>query len=305
MDTYLLKKIARLYYEEGYTQQEIADNLTISRPQISRLLKRAREEGIVKIDIIDKEEDYSALEVRLAKKFRLNEVIIAPLQRNIKDSLAVKGSEYLGRILRDHLTISFSWGSTLQKVVEMIEISKVYKIEVIPTMGGMGSRGNSITASEIARRFAEKIKGIYYVIHAPVIVNSKLIKEELLKEEIINEIFKKAKKADFSFVGIGKISPTSTMLREGYLKKEDFQILKGKSVLGDICATFFDKDGNVVETEVNERIIGLDVRELRDSTIVGIGGGPEKKDAILAALRGGFLDVLITDEETGLFLKNY
>ncbi len=88
MNSYLLTKIARLYYEEGYTQQEIANRLAISRPQISKLLKKARKQGIVKIEIIDKEEDFGVLEIKLSKKFSLNEVIIAPSLNDIKTALA-------------------------------------------------------------------------------------------------------------------------------------------------------------------------------------------------------------------------
>ncbi len=304
MNSYLLTKIARLYYEEGYTQQEIANRLAISRPQISKLLKKARKQGIVKIEIIDKEEDFGVLEIKLSKKFSLNEVIIAPSLNDIKTALALKGSEYLKRILRDDLAISLSWGSTLRKLVDIADIRKNYKMEIIPIMGGMGNKGNKITSSEIARTLAEKTGGIYYVIHAPVIVKTAEMKEGLLKEEVIGEIFKKAKKADFAFVGIGKITDTSTMIREGYLEEKDFQLLKKENVIGDICATFFDIQGNVIDTELSKRIIGLDVRELKDSIVVGIGGGKEKREAILGALRGGFLDVLITDEETGLFLEN-
>ncbi len=304
MNSYLLTKIARLYYEEGYTQQEIANRLAISRPQISKLLKKARKQGIVKIEIIDKEEDFGVLEIKLSKKFSLNEVIIAPSLNDIKTALALKGSEYLKRILRDDLVISLSWGSTLRKLVDIADIRKNYKMEIIPIMGGMGNKGNKITSSEIARTLAEKTGGIYYVIHAPVIVKTAEMKEGLLKEEVIGEIFKKAKKADFAFVGIGKITDTSTMIREGYLEEKDFQLLKKENVIGDICATFFDIQGNVIDTELSKRIIGLDVRELKDSIVVGIGGGKEKREAILGALRGGFLDVLITDEETGLFLEN-
>ncbi len=304
MNSYLLTKIARLYYEEGYTQQEIANRLAISRPQISKLLKKARKQGIVKIEIIDKEEDFGVLEIKLSKKFSLNEVIIAPSLNDIKTALALKGSEYLKRILRDDLVISLSWGSTLRKLVDIADIRKNYKMEIIPIMGGMGNKGNKITSSEIARTLAEKTGGIYYVIHAPVIVKTAEMKEGLLKEEVIGEIFKKAKKADFAFVGIGKITDTSTMIREGYLEEKDFQLLKKENVIGDICATFFDIQGNVIDTELSKRIIGLDVRELKDSIVVGIGGGEEKREAILGALRGGFLDVLITDEETGLFLEN-
>ncbi len=304
MDTYLLVKIARLYYEEGYTQQEIAKKLSISRPQISKLLKKARDKGIVKIEILYKEEDFSALEISLSRKFNLNEVMIVPSYADIKDALALGGGKYLKRVLKDNLIISLSWGSTLRRLVDTLEVKKKYKIDVVPIMGGMGNRGSKITSSEIARTLSEKIGGVHYVIHAPVVVKDVSTKKALLEEDVINDIFKKAKNADFSFVGIGRITDTSTMIREGYIKREDFEELKDKGVVGDVCTTFFDIEGNVIDTELNKRIIGLDVRDLKNSTIVGIGGGREKREAILGALRGGFIDVLITDKDTGAYLLN-
>ncbi len=304
MNTYLLVKIARLYYEEGYTQQEIAKKLSISRPQISKLLKKAKDRGIVKIDIVYEKEDFSALEIALSKKFNLHEAMIVPSYSDIKDALALAAGEYLKRILRDNITISLSWGSTLRRLVDMLEVKKKYKVDVIPIMGGMGNRGSKITSSEIARTLSEKIGGTHYVIHAPVIVKDISTKKALLAEDVINEIFKKAKNSNFSFVGIGKITDTSTMIQEGYLKRADFQELKDKGVVGDICTTFFDIEGNVIDTELNKRIIGLDVRDLKNSTIIGVGGGREKREAILGALRGRFINVLITDKETGTYLLN-
>ena len=306
MNNYLLTKIARLYYEEGYTQQEIAYMLSISRPQISKLLKKAKDKGIVKIEVMGEEKDFGSLEILLSKKYSLKEVIISPIHNDIKTSLAMKSIEYIKRVLRENMIISFSWGSTLRKIVDLIELPKSYnKIEVVPVMGGMGKIGNKITSSEIARTFAEKIGGIYYVIHAPVIVKYKSIKEALLKEDIIAEIFTKAKQSNISFVGIGQLSKNSTMVKEGYLSKNDFHILKNEGIIGDICTTFFDKDGKVIHTEIDERIIGVSIGDLKKhSLVVGIAGGKEKKDAIVAVLKGKFIDVLITDEETAIFLKN-
>ena len=95
------------------------------------------------------------------------------------------------------------------------------------------------------------------------------------------------------------------MIREGYLEKNDFLQLKKNNIIGDICTTFFNENGNVIHTELNDRIIGVDIRELKGkTTIVGIAGGDYKKKAILGALKGGFLDVLITDKDVALFLKN-
>ncbi|HID15269.1 MAG TPA: hypothetical protein EYP16_00480, partial [Candidatus Atribacteria bacterium] len=264
------------------------------------------DKGIVKIEVIGEEKDFGSLEILLSKKYSLKEVIISPIHNDIKTSLAMKSIEYIKRVLRENMIISFSWGSTLRKIVDLIELPKSYnKIEVVPVMGGMGKIGNKITSSEIARTFAEKIGGIYYVIHAPVIVKYKSIKEALLKEDIIAEIFTKAKQSNISFVGIGQLSKNSTMVKEGYLSKNDFHILKNEGIIGDICTTFFDKDGKVIHTEIDERIIGVSIGDLKKhSLVVGIAGGKEKKDAIVAVLKGKFIDVLITDEETAIFLKN-
>ncbi len=303
-NNYLLTKIARLYYEEGYTQQEIALKLAISRPQISKLLKRARESGIVKIEIID-EERFGVLEIELAEKYSLKEVIVVPSHSDVKTQLALGGSEYFRRVVRNGLVVSLSWGSTLRKFVDIIDLQKTYNIEIVPLMGGMGTVGNKITSSEIARTLAEKIGGIHYVIHAPVVVKDKKTKSALMEEEVIKEIFEKAKTSNFSFVGIGRLTDRSTMVQEGYIEKSDFLELKENNIIGDICTTFFDENGDVVQTELNDRIIGIDIRDLKGkSTIVGIAGGEYKKEAILGALRGGFLDVLITDKEVALFLKS-
>jgi len=102
-----------------------------------------------------------------------------------------------------------------------------------------------------------------------------------------------------SVVGIGSMSDQATIVKNGIFNANDFTVLKLQGAVGDILSHFMDKNGRLVAMDQEGRLMSTGLEDLRKlENVVGVAGGPSKADAILAALRGGYLDVLITDEET-------
>ncbi len=299
----LLIEIATLYYYDGLTQREIAKRFGISRSNVSRLLKEARRRGIVKIKIKRKIQlDYD-LQKEIENMFHLKDArTLKSSGLNYKEMLKELGAitaGYLKTILVKVSIIGMSWGTAIYEVVNAFE-PEVYKdIEVIQMIGGIGAENPDIDGTELARRLAEKVGGRYRYLHAPLIVENADIKRAMMQERNIKGTLERVNKADIAIVGIGSTNPNvSSLVRAGYLNKKELNEIKKLGAIGDVCARHFDINGNLCQIDLNERVIGIDIDKLKDiNYVIGIAGGKVKASAILGVLRGGYINVLISDDQ--------
>ncbi|ADL08191.1 sugar-binding transcriptional regulator [Thermosediminibacter oceani] len=304
-DRRLLIKIAHMYYDENKTQQEIADKLGISRPSVSRLLQKAREEGIVEIKI-NYEGSFAKLEDTLEKCFNLKEVIITPYDEGegLKRYLAEAAAGFLVRTLKDKSLVGVSWGTTLAYVPEYIKNAPELDATFIPLVGGVGQTRIDLHSNQIVMNLARCFSGRWQLLHAPALVDSVEVKNTLLSDSNIRQVLEMAERVDIALIGIGSpFGAESTMLETGYFSERELEDLKRSGVCCDLCSRFIDEHGNPCCPELNERVIAISLKKLKEiPLVIGVAGGHEKRKAILAALRGHYLDVLITDEKTGQFL---
>jgi len=299
----LLIEIATLYYYDGLTQREIAKRFGISRSNVSRLLTEARRRGIVEIKVKQKIQlDYD-LQKEIANMFHLKDARILKSSRlNYKEMLKKLGAiatGYLKTILGKVSIIGMSWGTAIYEVVNAFE-PEVYKdIEVIQMIGGIGAENPDIDGTELARRLAEKVGGRYRYLHAPLIVESADIKRAMMQERNVKGTLERVKKADIAIVGIGSTNPNvSSLIRAGYLNKKELSEIKKLGAIGDVCAKHFDIYGNLCQIDLNERVIGINIEELKKiNYVIGIAGGKVKASAILGVLRGSYINVLISDDQ--------
>ena len=146
-----------------------------------------------------------------------------------------------------------------------------------------------------------------FLIPSPLIVSSSEVRDALLGEKSIQEIYAMTEHADMSVVGIGAAVEGATVLRNGIIRESELAILKMQGSVGDVLNHFYDSEGNPITTEIENRTISTDIEKLRTmKNVVGVAGGPEKVAAIKAVLRGGYLNVLVTDSKTaeGLLLSS-
>jgi deoxyribonucleoside regulator len=292
----MLTKVARMYYDEGATQAEIAEVFGVSRSLISKYLIMARESGIVKI-IINEDFDNpeaSYLEKELEQKFGLREAIVVSEKRD----LGLSASNYLLRIVKNNQIIGVSSGISVAEVASALRKHQTSMLTIIPLVGGIGNLHFELHANQITSVIAEKLGAEHKFLHAPVVVDSSEAKEIFLKQSLISEVFTLAERCDIAIVGIGG-TPESSTIVESFVSEDDRRESKELGAVGVVCNNFIDSDGQESAVSWNSRVISISIQSLKKiPTVIGIAYGDRKVPAISAALKGKMINVLITDQLT-------
>ena len=297
-----LIKICYLYYVEGQTQQKISALFGLSRFKVSRLLKKAREKGLVNVQINVPTGDLTELEVQIANKYGLDQAIVVKAQEFYDNNLSLQigeaGARHLSAIIHRCKVLGVAWGRSVSYVVQSIESTEANNLTVVQMTGGMGAiEGTDTNALTMA--LGQKLGAKAHVIQAPVIVRDRSIRDTLLKEEQIDAAISMAKKADAAIFGIGLPSEDGLLSRAGLLTPEKSDALEKAGAVGAICGRFFNAEGKKCSNLLDDQIIGLNLDEFRQiKHKVAIASGLDKAHAIKGALNGKFLDVLITDQQT-------
>jgi deoxyribonucleoside regulator len=302
--TSLIIKCCKLYYEDSLTQDEISNILGISRPTVSRLLDEGRKRGIVKIEIVNPlKNNYEDLERNIEKKYGIREVIIVDDDddENMQKKLAAKcAAEYLKRIAKKGNKIGVSMGTTIKNISKYINPNPKMNLEFIPLIGGIGQIQIEIHPNQIVMDLAKACNGKFKLLHVPAVVSDSASRDDFIKEKSINEVLMMGKNVDIAIVAIGSlVMEKSTMMKSGYFNKEDITKFKKEGAVGDICLQFYNINGEFINFKFNKRVIGINLDDIKKiKTVVGVACGNYKIDAIIGALNGNFIDVLITNYST-------
>ncbi|MGL4608055.1 MAG: sugar-binding transcriptional regulator [Eubacteriaceae bacterium] len=303
-DERLMVKICEMYYNQELNQKLIAKELGLSRPTVSRILQNSKERGIVKI-IIDPifGNNYVDLEKKLETQYGLKEVFIVEEKmdaRDQKDELSKAAAGYLERLIKDDSLVGVSMGSSIGQIPRFVSKDIERKATFIPLIGGMGHLGMELHSNTIVESMAKAFGGNFYLLHAPARVSGVQIKTELMKEEDIRQVIKKADSLDIAVVGIGVPDRGSAIMATGYYNEKDMEKMRSKKVAGDVCMQFFDITGNTEPFEADNNVIGIDIKKLRKAPhSIGVASGKEKAGAIKGAIKGGYINVLVTDVACG------
>ncbi len=305
VDYRLLLKVSKLYYEQGLTQQQISERLILSRPKVSRLLQQAEDVGIVKINIIPQPGFYTELEDALEEKFGLLEAIVVGVsepssQLAVSREVGAAAADYFVRSTVDPSVIGISWGTTLRAMVDAMPVMDCSNSYVVQLTGGLGIPESEAHATYILRRLVSQINSKLSVLSVPGIVDSTRVKEVFISDSHVQEVFSKFKDMDVAYVGVGAPTPDSVVMLDGsIISDKDLKRLVDLGAVGDICLRYFDKNGNPLASDVDERVMGITLEELKNvERVVGVTGGPRKYKAIHAALKGRLINVLITDNRS-------
>jgi len=310
----LISKVSSLYYHQNLTQQEIAKRFQISRPKVSRLLKQGRLQGIVKINIQIPSDSFVEQETFLEKKFGLKEVVITditPDHPNLnmdisKQQLGMSAAHYLQRSISDNDIIGVSWGTTLQAMIDQLQPIPVKNAHVVQLLGGIGPPEAKAHASDISRRLSQILNSRLTLLPAPGIVETADAKSILLSDKRVKNALSMFSKINKAYVGIGALATNSVLQQDNQELPARIRsnILKS-SVIGDIGLNFFNCNGKEVHTGFQDLFIGMSLKQFKKvETVVGIAGGTDKFEAIVGTLRGGYVNVLITDSTTANGLIN-
>lgn len=302
----LLTKIARMYHEQGLRQPEIANRLHISQSRVSRMLKEAVAVGVVRTIVVPPVGVHSELEEQIRDHYALADVVVtdAPPDDDaaLLSALGRAGAAYLETTLTgsDRVGIS-SWSSTLLATVNAMTPGTNRTAEtVVQVLGGVGDPSAQVQATRLTDRLARVTGATAMFFPAPGIVANSAVRDALLGDGYIAELVEAWSHLTVVLVGIGSFQPSPLLKDSGNaISETEQQSLRTLGAVGDVCLRYFDASGELVDTDLHDRVLGIGVDALRAiPRKVGIAGGERKQEAIEGALRGCWIDVLITDLRT-------
>jgi DNA-binding transcriptional regulator LsrR (DeoR family) len=302
----LIARVAQMYHVEGKRQAEIAQALRISQATISRTLKRAQTEGIVRTTIVSPPGTYGDLEAGLRQQFNLPDAIVVECSEDRDGAIMSRIGEAAAHLLESTLQpgeiISVSsWSETVQKMIDNIHpMTKGRATYVVQALGGMGDPSVQTHATQLTSRLAALTGAEPKILSAPGVAQSREAKLVLLSDQYVREAMDLFDHITLAIVGIGAVEPSRVLARSGNVfSAKELAELTAAGAVGDISLRFFDAAGKPVQTAMNDRVIGVTMEQVaKVDRVVALAGGQAKTDAILGALRTGLLDVLITDKFT-------
>ncbi len=300
----LMYKIARAYYEDNLTHQEIGARFGLSRIKVGRLLEKARKEKLVQITILEPKIDSDIeLENAIEKKYHVDEVILVSAHSDHQRTLRAIGqatADFLDRIIVGDEVIGLTWGGTLLAVVDALHSNNWPSMKVVQLLGGLGSSEADMYAADLTIRMAQSFGAKARLLSAPGIVQTKEICDALLQDQQIIETLELGCNADIGLIGLGRPTSSSPVIKAGILTPRELAQLEEQGAVGDMGLRFMNAKGEAIRNEINDRIIGLDFEQYKKiKKLVGIAAGPEKFEVVKASLIGNLLSVLITDSDIG------
>jgi lsr operon transcriptional repressor len=306
----LLLRVAWFYYKDELTQDEIARRLSVSRASVGRMLDRARKVGLVSINLNADHLDAFEVSRQLRGTFGLAEALVIPDHETaafdrsgLNARLGRGGAQFMSTHLRPGGTLGVGWGETVSRVITSTNFGAVGPIHMISLTGGVDAYLPAFLSSKGEGGASETEMTSATVIPTPIVASTPELAAALKAEPAIQQVLKQACGVDQAIVGVGTPAVDATIVQMGYLAADDVRALRDHDVVGDILGQFFDAAGRVVRLPIHDRRIGIELTDLAQiPKVTGVAGGLHKVDAILGALRGGFLDVLVTNELTALRL---
>jgi DNA-binding transcriptional regulator LsrR (DeoR family) len=305
----LLYRIAQAYYVDGLTQKQIANRFGLSRPKVSRLLQKGRDNDIISITLLPPPNGMADLEHQLERRFGLHEAVVVPVSDpadhpTVVRELGPSAAECLNRCISGDEVIATAWGTSILALANALPYRSWPSATVVQLLGGLGPTDTLEHSAELTQHLARKLGAKLRLLPAPGIVASREMAKALKSDAQIAAVLQLAAGADVALVGLGAPTPYSIVLRTGtILSREDLERLQELGAVGDIALRYMDRDGNPIDLEINERIIGLTIEQIRKiPRVIGIAGGIDKHKMIRAALHGRILNVLVTDLSTAAAL---
>jgi lsr operon transcriptional repressor len=302
----LLLRVAWFYYKDELTQEEIAKRLSVSRASVGRMLDRARKVGLVSINLNADHLDAFEVSRQLRRTFGLSEALVVPDHVSgegdrpaLNARLGRGGAQFMSTHLRPGGTLGVGWGDTVSRVIASTSFGPVRMVSLTGGVDAylaafLSSKGDGAGEGELTSAT---------VIPTPIVASTPELAAALKAEPSIAQVLKQACGVEQAIVGVGTPTADATIVQMGYLEADDVRALRDQHVVGDILGQFFDASGRVVPLPIHDRRIGIELSDLAQiPKVVGVAGGLHKVEAILGALRGGYLDVLVTNELAALRL---
>lgn len=300
----LMIQAAKLYYDLDRTQAEVGRELGLNRFQVARLLREARDTGVVRIEILPRGERRPATEATLQRAFGLKEAIIVRAGDRDDESAALdavvsSAAGYLAGLIPSPRLIGVSWGRTMSAVAARLPKRWANGVEVVLLNGATHLKSALVPTNDVAERFAAAGDGTARLLPVPAILGRAKTRQALEADPTIAAVLRRGAEAPIACFGLGGLLANSVLVESGYLDAAAVLSLRGKGAVGDILGRIIDAEGDIVDRDLDRRTIGLAPALLRQKALsIGISTGHAKHAVVLAALRARYINVLITDEAT-------
>lgn len=300
---YQIIKVAKMYYELKMSQEEISKQEGISKSTVSRLLQKGIDNGYIQVHIEYPMESVTALEEQIKQCFGLKEVFVSPVTvddselilRDVCKALA----DRLDRYIYDDDVVGVSWGVTMNFLANNMHKLSAKQVKVVQMNGGVPRHTIPTGGTRIVDSLSSACDGEGYLFPVPAIVDSKIIADVLKNDSQVRNVLSLAQSSNTTIFSVGAVTKNSILYQAGYFKEEEYQRLVDMEAVGDICSRFFNLDGEIVDKDLDDRVVGITLDEIRKKkNRIALVSGLHKIDAILGALNGRYLNILYIDERT-------
>lgn len=298
----MMVRIARMAYLQDQTQTQIANETGLNRWQVSRLLTEAREQGVVRIEIMPHSRRKPELEAVLITRFGLKDAIVVPSDSDATDSVTMAAGQYLAALKPLPDIIGVSWGRTMARVAHWLPYGWADGIVAVQINGTVALLPQDAMQTGVAETMARKGNGRFVPLPVPAIVGQRETREVLEQDRIVADVLQMARSAGVYCFSLGASGPQSALLLSGNVLPDEMQGLEASGAVGDVLGRFINENGEIVDRELDERSIGLSFEDLKSGCLsVAVACGADKHKVTLGALRAGLMNVLVTDEATAIY----
>ncbi len=303
-DIQLMVQASKMYFINGLTQEQIAQQLGISRSSVSMMLSEAKDFGIVEISIKDPKNNVQDIADQFISRFSLKGCLVIPTAiddvRILTRVVASQGADFAEDILRSHSTVGIAWGTTCYEfMLSFTNRNKLSDVNVVPMIGGTSRIASEYQLNEMVRMFAEKLHGTPSFIYAPAIAETIADHELYMQSTSMKSILEKWNTMDAAIVSAG--APPEfydNRMVIDIAQKQQYETSENR-VIGDICARRFNLKGEFIQNDYSARIMGIDEASLRRiENVICIAAGKHKILSIIGALRTNVINYFVTDENT-------
>ena len=302
----MLADVAEMYYVDDLTQEEVARAIGITRSAVSRMLTEARRKGIVEFTVrrplsIDLE-----LEEALIERFNLLDAHVLSMQKEtnydtLRNRLGRTAAQVLEGLFRPQLTCGVTWGTTVSATIDFFRVSDPIPMQIVQLGGVLGSSSHAYNPQALVEIITRKVGGEGVYLYSPFIVENADTARSIMNIPNVREAIAVGKQCDLALLGIGTITDEnySSLYQGGHITMSTIEELRQAGAVGDVSALHFDVEGNFVDTPFHDRLVGIDVDDLLAIPVrLAVAGSQAKVEPILGALRGGWVNQLVTDSMT-------
>ena len=301
---HLMLQVAKRYYDLDQTQAQIATDLGLTRWQVGRLLAEAKAEGVVRIEITPRANRATGLEVGLQTRWSLREAIVVPMggatdPALLNEGIAQAAARWLAALQPRPALMGVSWGRTMAALARALPPHWAPGLEVVLVNGAAALTVSDLSTSAVAEAVAQAAGGSATLLPVPAVLGQSATRDALEADPVIARALARAEAAPLLAFSMGGVSESSALCAQGYLTPQDMAALRARGAVGDILGRFVTAEGAIADPALDARTLGLRLDRLPAKPLtIALVAGPEKQAVARAALRAGYVSVLVTDDST-------